>query len=164
MEVKIDKRMETYEFWVNEDYDMTQIKDSMQIDSNECIASLTAGDVTLSLEVVGEVKVFWNENGDPGDGDYYTRPSEFPDKLKDLIAGKMTICRKDGDTEGIEHRWELDDRVYVSENNWFEIFMRDPDNRYGGSASWTVDAEGGTPGELLDLLLGVLDEITKKTA
>lgn len=141
-------------FYLNPDIDMTKIKDSMQIDSGTTIAILKTKNHFISLEVRGEVKVFFNpdKSGEPTDGDYYTSPSEFPQELKDLIAENTEIYRKDGDTKGIEHTWSLDDRVYISENNWFEIFKGKNATDPVPNAD-VVDAEGLTPGEILSLML-----------
>lgn len=141
-------------FWLNPDIDMTKIKDSMQIDSGTTIATLKTKNHFISLEVRGEVKVFFNpdKNGEPTDGDYYTSPSEFPQELKDLIAENTEIYRKDEDTKGIEHTWSLDDRVYISENNWFEIFREEDEDDPVPNAD-IVDAEGLTPEEILNLML-----------
>lgn len=141
-------------FWLNPDIDMTQIKDSMQIDSGTTIATLKTKNHFISLEVRGEVKVWFNpdKNGEPTNGDYYIYPSEFPQELKDLIAKKTEIYRKDGDNKGIEHTWSLDDRVYMSENNWFEIFKGEDENDTALSAD-TIDIEGYTPEEILGVML-----------
>lgn len=131
---------EPYEFRMDPDEDLTGIKDSMQIDSGTVIATLKTGNSYLSLEVRGEVKVWFNpdKEGKPEDGEYYRYPSEFPQELKDLIA---------------ENRdWDLDSRVYVSENNWFELF-KSKDEKDPVPESATVDAEGSTPAEILMMLL-----------
>ena len=119
---------EEKKFWLNPDYDLTQIKSSVQIPSGTTLATLEYRGCEVSLETRGEIKIFFNPdvNGDPDDGEYYTNPEDYPEALADIISGKTIIYRKDGDTEGIEHDWALDDRVYVSENNWFEAFITPP--------------------------------------
>lgn len=118
-------------FYINPGIDMTQIDDSMQINSETVIAALVTPKKFVTLEVRGDVKVFFNEKvkDDPNavaeDGDYYENPSEFPQLLKDIISGKEPIYRRDGDTKGYENMWTLDDRIYLSENNWFEVFVSD---------------------------------------
>lgn len=132
-------------FWLNDDIDMTQIVDSMQLDSDQEIAGMEMGGVTASLEVRGDVKVWWNEDGSPLDGDYYTRPSEFPQKLKDLI---------------LEDRWyDCDGSVYVSENNWFELFYALDDEFVGSDV---VDVERMTPIEIFSLLYDTCMEVEKE--
>jgi len=80
--------------------------DSMLFDSGECIASMdytddtTGKKVSLDLKVCGHVKVSFEEVD-------YVRYSDFPEKLKKLIKNNR--------------EWELDERVYVDENNWFEF-------------------------------------------
>lgn len=139
--------------------DLREIKDSMQLDSEQTIATLKMENKTASLEVRGDVKVFWNpdKDEDPGDGECYTQPSEFSQELKDIIAGKKTIYRKDGDTEGIENMWTLDDRVYVSENNWFELFVTNDENDTF-PISDVVDVEGYNATQIFELMYGALAE------
>ena len=127
----------TYEFWVNPDIDLTKIKDSMQLDSNQVVATLKYGDYTVSYEVQGEVRVRF-------DGDLYTRPSEFPQELKDMIA-----------QGGF---WELtnSDRVDVGNNNWFEVFCREPE---GLTSCNVVDIEGFTVTQLVEEAYRCLEEL-----
>ena len=133
------------EFWLNDDVDMTKIVDSMQLDSGTEIAGMKLDNITASLEVRGEVKVWWNENGgSPFEGDYYTIPSQFPQGLKDLI---------------LNDRWyDCDGAVYVSENNWFEVFTAIDDAM--GPDSDVVDVEGMTPTDIFGLLYDIC--ISKK--
>lgn len=141
-----------YEFYVNDDIDMSEIKDSMQIDSETTIATLkmTKNNVTLeaSLEVRGEVKVWWNPNGgDPQNGDYYKYPSEFPQELKDRIANSEYS------------EWTTDSRVYVSENNWFELFISNVTNGPDPiPTAYVVDAEQSKVPDLFSLLYDALIE------
>ncbi len=143
---------EPFEFWLNDDINMQEINDSMQIDSGEIIATLKVGTVKASLEVRGEVKVWWNEHGEPSNGDWFIYPTEFPPKLKDIISGKAEIYRKDGDTEGIEHMWTLDDRLYISENNWFEVFVWDENENPSAPYFDVEDAEHHSANQLFDML------------
>lgn len=132
----------TIEFYINDDIDMTKIADSMQLDSNQVIASMRIGDMEASIEVQGEVKIWWNEEGNPFDGEYYIYPSEFPEKLKELIAAGYT-------DDGLH--WTLDPRLYISENNWFEVFY--------GTGTDVVDVEGYTPAQLFEMLYYCLKEV-----
>ena len=69
--------------------DMTNIKDSMELDSGTIIATLKTPEHFASLEVKGKVKVFWDPQGkDPSRGECYRYPSEFCDELKELIKTK----------------------------------------------------------------------------
>ena len=87
---------------------LAQYTDSMLFDSGECIASMdyfdeeTGKSVTLDLRVCGSVKVSFKETN-------YTHYSDFPEQLKKLIKKNR--------------EWELDERVYVDENNWFEYIF-----------------------------------------
>lgn len=145
----MDEKNQT--FWINPNYDMTQIVDSMQIDSEETIATMHAFGVKASLEVRGDVKIWWNpEKGkDPLDGKYYKYPSEFPEDLKNLIAKGVT---------NDDQHWSTDPRLYISENNWFEIFIGDENRGY--DCSICVDVEGMTPDEIKDMLLDICKEYT----
>lgn len=140
----------TFTFRVNPNIDLEKIHDSVEIESGTTLASLQADTHQVTLEVVGEIKIFFNpdKNGEADEGDCYVHPSEFPQELKDIISGKSEIYRKDGDIKEIKHVWSLDDRIYVDKNNWFEIFR---DNESVG----TVYAEGYTTEQIFGLLLEV---------
>lgn len=130
-------------------YDLTKITDSMQIDSDELLAEMEKNGFTATLEVRGDVKVWWNERaGDPMEGECYTYPSEFPEKLKQLIAGGYTAD---------EGHWTLDPRLYISENNWFELFVSEPGYETIPDAE-VVDVEGLNDKEVFDLLYEAIEE------
>jgi len=131
-----------YDFYINPDYDMTKINDSMEIDSDTVLA-VAKGPKYISLEVRGEVKVWWNENGEPTDGEYFIYPSEFPKALKELIAKGLT---PDGDI------WTLDQRLYIDENNWFEVFIGEDENDSVPRAE-VVDAEHMTWEEIFEMMI-----------
>lgn len=140
--------------WINPDIDMKEIKNSMQIDSGTTIATMQTKDCYMSIEVVGKVKVFFNPNTneEPTAGDCYRYPSEFPQELKDLISGNAAIYQRDGNTQETGCPWDCDDRVYVDNSNWFELFYgKTPDDPVPSSEC--VDIEGYTPGQLLDLFM-----------
>lgn len=124
------------EFWVNPKIDLSKIKDSMQLDSGQTIATLGYGDYQISLEVRGDVKVFFDDV-------YYDSPSAFPDELKRLIETRTY--------------WYNYPRVEVCENNWFEVFYGTGDNPYEHYD--TVDAEGLDYISILELLLDCVKEM-----
>lgn len=101
------KRKDRFELLQN----MENIKDSMQFDSGTVIAKLHTKDGTyVKLHVVGDVCVNYNETGNTllGWGTYRI-PSQFPDKLKQIIAdGKL---------------WEDIPCLIVYENNWYELLL-----------------------------------------
>ena len=136
-------------FWVNDDIDMTQITDSMQLDSDTQIAGMEFKGITASLEVRGYVGVYWNPDATSeylDSGDHYTQPSDFPQELKDLI--------KEGGY------WDCDPRVYVTENNWFELFLADEDGYIGSDV---VDVEEYTYVDLFNFLHESIDaELQRK--
>ena len=134
--------------YLNTEIDMTTITDSMQLDSNQVIASMQIDGMEASLEVRGDVKVWWNEKaGDPTEGELFTDPSEFPDQLKRLIANGYTS--DDG-------HWTNDPRLWIENNNWFEIFVG-PIGTCAPSAD-LVDAEGSTPKDLFELLYDAIKD------
>lgn len=125
-------------FNFNPDIDMTKIVSSLQIDSGTEICSLEKDNYEVSIRTAGEVKVFVGEN------DYYTNPSDFPDALKDLIKEHPN----DFDSYTVE-KGPVQGDVYVSENNWFEMFIYKDGECL---SSYVVDIEGQTKGELTDLM------------
>ncbi len=128
-----------------QDIDLKNIKDSMQLDSGQVIASLSLDEKTATLEVRGNVKVWWNPdtNAAPEDGEYYIYPSEFPTELKNIISKNK--------------EWYLDDRLYIAENNWFETFVYTDKNDYCPTA-YTVDVEGYDESQIFEILLDALKE------
>lgn len=140
----------------NQFIDLKNIKDSMQLDSGQVIATLQTPEGFLSLEVKGEVRVFWDADGlDAGFGVYgecYRHPSLFDNELKKLIETKED--------------WENDKRVYVIDNNWFEVFYGIDDEDLA-PISDVVDVEGLSSKELESMMLDTLttyylSEDTKK--
>lgn len=129
--------------YINPDIDMRSIKDSMQLDSGQTIASLKSENSYVSIEVRGEVKVWYNDKGDPGDGEYYTSPSQFPKELKELIENNPD--------------WYTSPHVYISENNWFEIFAGEDENDPIPTSD-VIDIEGSTMQQLFE----ALDEFAKE--
>ena len=127
--------------------DMKNIEDSLQLDSDQTICSLENNDIEINIEVKGEVKVWWNPNGDPMDGEYFTRPSEFPEELKNLIVN--------------EEWYDTDEHIEVTSNNWFEIFFV---NKADGNciASDVIDVEGYDEKELLKACLEYEYDIISK--
>ena len=102
--------------YVNPDIDITKIRDSMQLDSGTVIAEMETPDAFVSLEVQGDVCVYFHtEDAPQGFDGPYTKPSSFPDELKALIAGEEPV-------RGAEN-WLYDRRVCVYANNWFELFI-----------------------------------------
>ncbi len=133
-----------YVFETNPDVDMTSIRDSMLLDLGTVIATLQKGDVKISLEVAGDVCVRF-------DDEWFLRPTEFPQELKDMIAT--------GPTENNNEAfwWECDDRVYVGNNNWFEAFIEAP----GYSDGVLVDVEENTVAELFSCLIDIMEQYEK---
>ncbi len=136
------KNFKVYESLVN-------VKDSMELDSDQTLASAEFDNgYTMTLEVRGAVKVYYDEteNNDSEYEAYYTRPSEFPKSLKELIHNDPAW-------------WTLNENVYISENNWFELFLWDEKGGY--IVSDVVDAEGQSDDEIKSLFLETAKEYLK---
>ena len=89
--------------------DLTQIKDAMQLDSNTELCTYISADkkFAVTIEVRGEVEVDYN-------GKNYRQASDMPNDLLELL--------------GDPNNWysgNEDEGLYVSNNNWFEIFVWD---------------------------------------
>ena len=86
--------------------DTSDIVDTLQLDSDTEICAYYDNNkgISSSVFIKGEVRVTYK-------GETYKTPSEFPEELKKLI-------KKD-------REWENNDDVYVSENNWAELYVYD---------------------------------------
>ena len=136
-----------FDSWI----DLTNIVDSMQLDSNQVVARMSCQDITATLEVRGSVSVWWNEKaGDAEEGEHYTDPSEFPEKLKSLIAN---VASEDG-------FWYQDPRVHVYLNNWFELFVWEKDKPVPYAKC--VDAEECRPYEVEEMLRDAIAEYLQR--
>ena len=120
--------------------DLSDINDSMELDSGSVVAELREDKYMLELRVCGEVRV------DFGD-DRYTCASNMPDELLQIIH--------DGKLFEFE-----DDRIEVIDNNWFELFLYEwKDDMWvwtGSSDLW--DCEGYSADELKVEMENILDE------
>jgi hypothetical protein len=124
-----------YTFYLYED--LSKVTDSMLIESDTCIAALEQnGEALATLEVRGEVSVQYKGN------DYHS-VSEFPKDLKTLIE--------------IDPYWFNNPDVYVSMNNWFELFNT---SRYN---SITVDPEKLSLKEIYELMADGLNAMNRNT-
>lgn len=123
--------------------DLSNINDSMELESGQEIARLIKDGYAVTIEVRGEVRVVY-------DGDTYRDVSQFPDELVKMFH--------DGSA------YDSDD-VYIDMNNWFEAFFLEVK---GGSMEWTgysdtVDCETLSKDEIkafiTDCLEMFLDEL-----
>lgn len=119
--------------------DLSEVNDSMELDSETIIAELREGDVTVSLEVHGDIRVIF-------DGQVYRYPSEFPDELMEMIHNGS---------------YDTNDRVEVGANNWFELFV---DNGNCNEEAELVDCEGYTPDQVAELLIDTYIEYIKRVS
>lgn len=110
--------------------DLTNIKNSMQLDSRQIIAELQKDEMIITLETQGDISVSFN-------GESYFNYNEFPDELKELIKSNAYM---------------QDERVYVALNNWFEIFVYKNKTDTLPKA-YVADVEGMTPEELFEELM-----------
>ena len=135
-EKKVDySKVENFKLYI----DLTNIADSMMLDSSQVIAEATICGIEFSLEVRGEVKVAFNPNGiGNGDDDICYAFSEMPEELKELIKSGEVF---------------ESDKVYIDNNNWFEIFW----NKDGYWDSDVIDAENSTEDDIKRIMLDVYD-------
>ena len=129
--------------------DLTQIKDAMQLDSNNVICSYLCPNkkYMVTIEVEGEVDVDYN-------GENYRQASDMPDELLKLI--------------GDPHTWysgDADEGLYVNANNWFEIFIyytdeNDKEDEWTG-VSDVIECAGETDEQLMNDCIDYLDTYIK---
>lgn len=128
--------------------DLSNIKDSMQLDSDQVVAELKTDNFIVTLEVKGLVTVLYNQdpNGDAEDGQVYNSASEFPPELMDIFAqGKAN---------------ELPN-ICVNENNWFEAFVEFTNTNESARVlidTELVDAEGLNVQEVFEMLYDIYKE------
>ena len=131
--------------------DMKNIKDSMQIDSDTEICSYEApdGKFKVTIEVRGEVNLIYYPTGKPDEdeAENYRYPSEFPQEVKDIIA--------QGDLFD-------SDKIYVDNNNWFELFIWDDENNYLDSDVIDGYIEGETPEYIAEYCENYLETVRRE--
>lgn len=82
------------------------IKDSMELDSGQVVATLETSDLLVEIRVEGYVRVVFND-------EVYKASSQMPQELIDLFH-----CG------GMKYEKALEDgRLYIDDNNWFESFI-----------------------------------------
>ena len=125
-----------YEFTLNDKIDLGTLKDTLQLDSGTVLAELRKENYTATLEVQGDVLVLYNPDpkGKPEDGTAYDTPSQFPDKLKRLIAEGEDITRMPN--------------ILVKESNIFEIVVYLEDGSGRTADKWTGFSDGLSPEDL----------------
>ena len=109
--------------------DLSNIVDSLQLDSDQVICKYVSADkkFQVTIEVRGEVNIDFSPTGDFDECDRYKYPSEFPKALKEIIAR--------GEVYNSPY-------VYISNNNWFELFYWDEEGQFLDSD--VVDVEKST--------------------
>ena len=134
--------MEIKSFKCNE---LSQYVDSMLFDSGEQIAEMVFEDngkeIYISLEVRGDVKVFFNEQT-------YRYPSEFPEELKEIIKGHPIL-------------WDCEDDIFVDMNNWFE-YIFEVDGKYSDVIMCEWDISKGTSEDIKREMLEICEYILKE--
>lgn len=125
---------------------MEEITDSMMLDSDTTICRLEKDGYLVEIETRGAVRVEFK-------GSIYTRPSEFPEELKELIKRNPNI-------------WETEENVSMHDNNWFELFIYDGKDR-AYLTSVCLDIEGETEEELKEecefCLINYINSMKKAT-
>lgn len=130
-----DNALYSNRFEFNAYEDMTNIVDSMQISSGTVIADLKGTDangkaIDAYIIVHGEVSVTF-------EGEDYDDPADFPVELKKIIT---------------QDRLWADERVYVSNNNWFELVVNE------GYDAQVIDCEGSCVGTLYESLAEAIND------
>lgn len=115
--------------------DLSDVNDSMELESGQIIAELNRLYHRVELRVVGDVRVVYKD-------EVYKSVSQMPDELVQLFHW--------------EKAWENED-VYIDDNNWFEVLI------YKDSGLWTgygevVECEGMSPADIECLLNDCLYE------
>ncbi len=136
------KQQET--FYVNPYINMETVTDSIELDSNETIASLEDNEIKATIEVVGDISVTWQPDITK-DGKTYYSFREFPQEMKTLIRNNPY--------------WYEDKRIYVNLNNWFELFVEDKTNNVYDS--YIVDIEKYNKTQLYELLKESIEDYRK---
>ena len=134
------------DFHLNPAINLEEVKDSMQLDSGQTIAHLKVDNYDITLEVRGEVRVVWTPDpeNEPDRSEVYKHASDFPDELMAVFASG------EGTAE--------DPRIYVDDNNWFEIFI----DKDGRNVQYdTADAEELNPQQVFSLLWDSFIEFRK---
>lgn len=130
-----DNALYSNRFEFNAYEDMTNIVDSMQISSGTVIADLKGTDangkaIDAYIIVHGEVSVTF-------EGEDYDDPADFPVELKEIIK---------------QDRLWADERVYVSNNNWFELVVNE------GYDAQVIDCEGSCVAALYESLAEAIND------
>lgn len=116
---------------------LENINDSMELDSGQVVAQLkmkdeeSGKDITVTLEVQGHVKVYYKDG-------MYKCASQMPEELIKLFH------------DGYESETEHD--LSVIENNWFEIYIEEPDQCLHSDVAYP---EGMNRFELLAMMIDV---------
>lgn len=118
--------------------DLSNINDSMELDSGFVRAELKKDNYMLELRTCGEVRVDFED-------ERYTCASNMPDELIELFHNGKAYT---------------DERVNIIENNWFEVFLYEWEDGVwiwsGQSDVW--DCEGMSADELKGEMESMLDE------
>ena len=125
-----DRMAAALRFYLHED--LTNVTDSMELDSGTEIATLSFGDSEAAILVCGEVRVTYKD-------ELYRKPSEFPEELKEIIRAGHVFDHED---------------VYIGNNNWFAIQFRD--GTEWDSNDVVVDVEGLSKQEVFSLMWDAL--------
>lgn len=133
----------------NSKFDLTNINDSMELDSGQTVAQLRIKldadnpnhddtDVLITLEVQGDVKVFYKN-------EMYKCASQMPDELIKIFHDGY----EDPEAIGLN----------VCENNWFEIYIEEDGQCV---LSDVACPEGMNNIEMLSMMLDVYKEYVKE--
>lgn len=93
---------------------MNNIISPLQLDSGVEIAELSDDRFRVTIVVLGEVRLLWSPDPKTTPRQAYATPSQFPAKLKEIIANEL---------EGKETNTPI-----VEDSNWFELVIVDKKN------------------------------------
>lgn len=120
--------------------DLSNVYDSLEIDSNTLICKYTSatGKYTIEVEVIGDVLVYYSSTSnfeDPEEYEEFDTPSEFNKDMKHLLQ---------------THEFWDSDKIQVINNNWIEICFRDSDGQILES-DVLEEAEGSSFEDLVNI-------------
>ena len=129
--------IKTMKLEYKQNIDLSNINDSMELESGQVIATLEMGEQLVSLEVHGDVRVIYKD-------EVYKTQSQFPEELMQMFH----------DCSAFESPL-----VEIQDNNWFEMFLYEKKHttwKWTGEAD-VVDVEGCKPHELLSQMIDYLN-------
>ena len=129
--------MALFEYFQN--IDLSDIHDSMELESNRLVASIKTRTDMIDICVNGDVRVLYK-------GVIYKTQCQFPEELMQMFHNGTAYTNPD---------------VEVINNNWFEVIHYRKKGRkwdWSGDCDVLDDIEGMTPDKILKTLLCYLND------